>query len=333
MTASVSVVVTCYNLERYIAEAIQSVLTQEGVADVEIVVVDDCSTDGSAQIIQSFPVSYIRTATNSGVLLAMLQGIEQAKGDIICFLDGDDLWKPAKLAEVVQAFARDERCALVTHDLEFIDADGRTLERTSRPRQILSSLDVALQPEKVTEGILWLSDYVWLGSALAVRRSVGQVTEFADWAQSLPDPRNTYQDWPLAFWIASLPDVTMGYLPRKLFRYRLHQANYSGDARTPGRAVRNLTRTRNTIDAMLRIAHQRELDKGIRTLIANRKESVEYQILLYQGRRWEALARFPRVAADFRTQGQLAKEALRLVGVLALGPDRFAKWAGQRSVA
>jgi len=327
MTAAISVVVTCYNLERYIREAINSVLQQEGVSEVEVIVVDDCSTDGSANIIQALPVQCIRTPTNSGVLLAMLQGIEAATGDIICFLDGDDVWEKEKLASVLEAFQRDDRCTLVTHDLTFIDGEGHTIARQSRPSRVLNPIESAHRSAKVREGILALGDYVWLGSALAVRRSLGKVDEFVRWARSLPDPANSYQDWPLAFWVASLPDLSMTYVPEKLFRYRLHQANYSGDARTAARAVRNLTRTKNTLEAMSQIAADRGLSEYYCRRIDARAASNEYLIDLYRGKRLSAFPGFVRSIPTFFRQGILLKEAVRLASIQLVGPDIFARRA------
>ena len=100
------------------------------------------------------------------------------------------------------------------------------------------------------DGILLHSDYVWLGSAYAVHRRLGDVPGFCAFAKSLPEPFNTYQDWPLAFWVACQQEVGLGYVPRKLFRYRLHGANHSGDATSVTKAIRNVRRTRNTMGAL-----------------------------------------------------------------------------------
>ena len=71
------------------------------------------------------------------------------------------------------------------------------------------------------DGIPLHSDYVWLGSAYAVHRTLGNLKGFLHVRKRLPDSFNTYQDWPLAFWVACQPGVTWGYVPHKLFRYRL----------------------------------------------------------------------------------------------------------------
>jgi glycosyltransferase involved in cell wall biosynthesis len=330
MTDSVCVIVTCFNLERYIAAAIQSVVDQDYAGPVEIVVVDDCSTDGSADIIRAFPqVRYLRTETNGGVLLASLRGIEESRGDPVFFLDGDDLWERGKLAHCVAAFERDPECLLVTHDLAFADAEGRALDRPTRPEAVLGPLDDEARGEKIIRGLTRQDDYIWLGSAWGVRRSLGRLDAFADWARRLPDPANTYQDWPLAMWIASLPGARAAYVPRKLFRYRLHQANYSGDASSAAKAVRNLERARNTLAAMHDLAVERGLPPDVVTTLERRVRAYTYLACLYRGERLRALSLFPSAIADFRRSRSLGKELVRLGAIQIMGPNRVARLSGK----
>ena len=331
MPPTISVVITCYNLERFIAAAIESVLGQDLEGPFEIIIVDDCSTDASAAIIKSYPrLRYIKTESNSGVLLAMLDGIAATSGDLIFFLDGDDVWEPEKLAACVDAFEANAACALVTHDLTFVDGLGQPLQRPSRPREALAPLGAEQRSAKVRQGILLHGDYVWLGSALGIRRSLARTDKFVAWARSLPDPANTYQDWPLAFWIAAFPDNECVYVPQKLFRYRLHGANYSGDARDTTRALRNLKRTRNTLEAMLDIAQTRDLPKMVGTGLMRRIHSYIYLIDLYSGYRFRALAGFFGALPDFIRRGEGVKELIRLVAVLLMGPERFVRLSSRR---
>jgi glycosyltransferase involved in cell wall biosynthesis len=83
----ISVIITCYNLEKYIADAIDSVVTQDVASDkYEVIVVDDCSTDRSAEIIHSYEnVHYCRTKNNCGVLLATILGLESSSGELVFF--------------------------------------------------------------------------------------------------------------------------------------------------------------------------------------------------------------------------------------------------------
>lgn len=95
--ADISVVIPCFNAERYIEASVRSVLAQRG-AGVEVIVVDDGSRDRSADIVaERFPEVTLLRQANRGVAAARNAGIAQARGEWVAFLDADDLWLPGKL--------------------------------------------------------------------------------------------------------------------------------------------------------------------------------------------------------------------------------------------
>jgi glycosyltransferase involved in cell wall biosynthesis len=99
----ISVLIPCWNAEAYVGDAIRSVIEQDVEPD-EIIVVDDGSNDRSAAIAEAFgpAVSLLRQA-NRGVGAALNLAIANATGDVIAFLDADDLWLPGKLAVQIAA--------------------------------------------------------------------------------------------------------------------------------------------------------------------------------------------------------------------------------------
>lgn len=97
MLPKISVVIPCYNATLYIAATIQSALAQDW-PDLELVVVDDGSSDGSAELVQRmFPAVTLIRQSNQGVAAARNNGITHAQGEWIAFLDADDIWLPGKL--------------------------------------------------------------------------------------------------------------------------------------------------------------------------------------------------------------------------------------------
>src|SRR5580704_10746400 len=103
-TPAVTVLIDTYNHERFIEEAIVSVLEQDFPAsEMEILVVDDGSTDRTPEIVQKFSsrVHSLRK-DNGGQASAFNFGIPHAEGEIVAFLDGDDWWAPNKLSRVAQ---------------------------------------------------------------------------------------------------------------------------------------------------------------------------------------------------------------------------------------
>ncbi len=330
MNETVSVVVTCHNLERYIGAAIDSVLGQSYQGLVEILVVDDASTDASAAVIQSHDqVRYLPTPNNVGVLMATVFGLRAASGDLVFFLDGDDLWHPDKLRLAVARFDADRDLGLLTHDLEYIDGDGHVLARASRPGDAMRDAS-ANDDTMIRDGILLHSDFVWLGSAYAIRRSKIDAVGFCAWAERLPDPFNTYQDWPLAYWAASREGTKMGYVPAKLFQYRVHAANYSGNASDADKALRNVRRTSNTMLAIERIATASRVSAP--AMRATRRKRRYYGCLLdlYEGRRLAALRGFfMSLPYLFSSVENPVKELARFAGVQVLGLRRFVSLANR----
>ena len=123
-----------YNRERFIAEAIDSVLQQDfPPSEMEILVVDDGSTDGTAEVVRRFGerVRYI-PKTNAGQASALNLGFEESRGEIIALLDGDDLWLPRKLRRMAQEFAKHPEVGLVYHPCNYFSAnEGTWSEETS----------------------------------------------------------------------------------------------------------------------------------------------------------------------------------------------------------
>ena len=102
----VSVVVPTYNCAPYIRETIESMLAQQDVPELEVLVVNDGSTDATAEIARSMGcVVRVIDQPNSGVSAARNHGIREARGSFIALADHDDYWFPNKLAHQLQAFA------------------------------------------------------------------------------------------------------------------------------------------------------------------------------------------------------------------------------------
>ena len=106
MLVLVSIITPCYNAEKYLSQTVESVLSQTW-QDWELLIIDDCSSDNSMNIIRDYSrrdarVRYFKTEEPSGSpTLPRNIGIENARGRYIAFLDSDDLWLPTKLEEQV----------------------------------------------------------------------------------------------------------------------------------------------------------------------------------------------------------------------------------------
>lgn len=134
--ALVTAVIPAYNgVSRYLADAIESVLAQTH-RDLELIVVDDASTDDTEQLVRRYPqVRYIRQPINRGQAAARNTGARAAKGEFLAFLDQDDLWKPGILEATVHVFEHHPDAAVVHCDGYQIDETGAILEYDAAMKQ------------------------------------------------------------------------------------------------------------------------------------------------------------------------------------------------------
>jgi glycosyltransferase involved in cell wall biosynthesis len=173
----ISVLIDTYNHERFIEQAIASVLEQD-VADAEreIIVVDDGSTDRTPEILRKFgPQLRVFRKPNGGQAAAFNVGIPECRGEIVAFLDGDDWWAAGKLAAVADALAGDAAVGLVGHGITEVYSDGRERIELLRevPRFRLTSKEGA-QVFRLRKSFLGTSRMTYRSDVL---RTVGKVPE------------------------------------------------------------------------------------------------------------------------------------------------------------
>jgi len=172
---AVSVVMPLYNKVGYVGAAIRSVLDQT-FTDLELVVVDDGSTDGSAEVVQGLADRRIRLLRqeNAGAPAARNAGIAAARGRWVAFLDADDTWRPEKLAR---------QLAVLEREPDLVWAAGAYVR--TRPGPITIEQNVPDQgwlraPEVLEDGLLALTDAwcLWTGTVMVRRDILSQLGGF-----------------------------------------------------------------------------------------------------------------------------------------------------------
>ena len=132
----VSILINNYNYGRFLGDAIDSALNQT-YPNREVVVVDDGSTDNSREIISSYQDKVIPVLKkNGGQASAFNAGFEASKGDIICFLDSDDIFLPEKVTEVVEVFRQHQDIGWCFNRVRLVDTN--TCELLGLSRESLS---------------------------------------------------------------------------------------------------------------------------------------------------------------------------------------------------
>lgn len=181
---TVSVVIPCFNAEPFIGEALESVAAQTR-RPLEVLVVDDASTDGSAEVVRAFDgIRLLENPVNVGNAFARNRALLEARGDVVAFLDADDVWLPHHLETVVSMLEAHPEAAVAFSAVEHFgsrsgvwlvdlpedrpfDAFLPCLEATCVPqmsavarRDVLAAVGNYRQPEPICQ---YASDYdLWL---------------------------------------------------------------------------------------------------------------------------------------------------------------------------
>ncbi|MGQ9832428.1 MAG: glycosyltransferase family 2 protein [Candidatus Villigracilaceae bacterium] len=131
----VSVVTPSFNQAAYLEQTLRSVLEQD-YADIEYIVIDGSSTDGSVELIKKYAsrLSYWVSEKDSGQAEAINKGMQRAHGEIVAWLNSDDYYLPGAVSAAVKAFEQDREALLVYSNILAVDADGQIINHlTYRP--------------------------------------------------------------------------------------------------------------------------------------------------------------------------------------------------------
>jgi len=209
----VSVVMPAYNTERFIGEAIRSVVRQT-YTDWELLVIDDGSTDDTPRVVADMMESRIRYihTENMGAGSARNLGIEKARGDFVAFLDSDDVWFPHKLAVQVDVLRRDPETGLTYSNLWYVNERGK---RIGMPRFALERLPDGWCLDK----LLVRNGVIGGGSTVMVRRLLLHRVGPFDTSLLMG------QDWDL--WLRLATCSKFRYTPQALMAYRQRRGSIS----------------------------------------------------------------------------------------------------------
>jgi GT2 family glycosyltransferase len=229
----VTFVVTTYNYARYVATAIDSVLSQTHPA-VDVVVVDDASTDDTAAVLARYDgdarVRVIRHARNAGAVRSWNAGLEAASGAYVALLDADDYAVSSDaVARQVRLLGDHREVGFVYAGRRIVDEDGAAVH-TSLPYM---EDYVGNGIEEIRERLIWENQVEHSGTM--IRRSCLDEVGLHDLA--IPHAA----DWDL--WLRLAVRYDVGYIAAPLYAYRTHASNMSHARIGPAQAIRELTRT------------------------------------------------------------------------------------------
>jgi glycosyltransferase involved in cell wall biosynthesis len=244
----VSVVIPTYNRAKTIVKSINSILSQS-YSNIEIIVVDDCSSDNTHQVIldnfsKIHNLTYVKHEINKGGNAARNTGIDVARGKLIAFLDSDDEWINTKIEKQVDRIIKNENCGLVYTACENVD--------------LISSHIVSYSYEEPSNNPFYkllCQNFIGTTSSILCRKrcllAVGKFDE------SLP----SCQDWEL--YIRMAQRYSIEYINEALLKYYVHSDSITGNCR-------------NAIKG-----HEIITEKVLKILDTNKLDSLERRVLYF----------------------------------------------------
>ncbi len=207
----VSVIIPAYNGDRYIGEAIDSILAQT-YRDYEIIVADDGSTDNTRQVVKQYgnQIQYL-SQINQGVAASRNLGLKASQGEYIAFLDQDDIFLPHKLASQVALLKQNPSLGMVNSGWQIVNEQGE-VQAAVKPWQQIPNLNLA-------DLIIWKP--VFLGAMLFR----------AAWLKRSPGFDTTLEQTPdvdLVLRLAAM-GCTAAWVEQTTVKYRQHESNASNN--------------------------------------------------------------------------------------------------------
>ena len=138
MNELVSIIMPSYNTAKFISKTIESVLEQT-YKNWELLIVDDCSTDNTDEIVSKYDddrIIYLKNKKNSGAAVSRNKALKNAKGKWIAFLDSDDLWYPTKLEEQIKYMKKNKYSFSYTSYEEIDENDVTNGVKVTGPKKI-----------------------------------------------------------------------------------------------------------------------------------------------------------------------------------------------------
>lgn len=248
--ARVSVIIPVFNAAKTVGMAIESILAQE-LDDVEIIVVDDGSTDDSEKVLAAYEGRLkLLQQKNRGPSAARNLALSVSSADYLGFLDADDWWSPGMLARMIPVLEGDPECVMAYCDLEIVDSTGRPLEtslvgRSSKNAPTLNDMLNTIWPI--------------MPSGVVMKRRALEA------AGGWPEELTAFED--VYLWLLMREVGYFVYVPERLATWRFalfpDPLKRSGGQEHAGRIFRRMVRERYGIDPAKHVAARHRAPRSI----------------------------------------------------------------------
>lgn len=212
----ISIITASYNYENFIKETIQSILNQT-YQDWELIVIDDCSTDNSVEVIKSFKDDRIKLIVNEknlGLAATVRRGIENATGEWIAFLESDDIWEKDCLEKRVEVAKKYPDIGLIFNSVEMF-GEQKKLDRLKKVIEAnVKRLKKNTFPTNIFKQIIYFNVVLTFSAAMINSKVLLETNTTVD----------KELDWWMFIHLARNYDVY--YIPEPLTKWRMHSDSY-----------------------------------------------------------------------------------------------------------
>lgn len=214
----ISVILTSYNYQDYIADSIKSVLSQT-YNDYEFIIIDDCSNDDSVNIIKQFDdkrIKFIINEKNLGLSKTLQKGIDVAKGDWIAFLESDDIWDKNYLEEKIKIAELYPDIGMIFNDVDMFGDEKQIKFLNSAFKYNLNKIKNYNYPKNLFFDICKFNSILTFSSAFVKKENLVNY--------DLNPPVDKVVDWWLFIHLSR--NCKFYYIPEKLTKWRIHKNSY-----------------------------------------------------------------------------------------------------------
>ena len=211
----ISVIVTSYNYSNFIEQTINSILAQT-YTDFELIIVDDCSTDNSVEIIKNFKddrIKLIENEQNLGLAKSIAKALKIATGKWIAFCESDDFLEKDCLEKRIQIAEKYPNLGVIFNDIEPFSTTNKIPETIKQNSENLKKIKF---PTNVFDKIVFYNIVQTFSAAMIKRTDIAKL--------NLTPPDDRFFDWWLFIQLAS--DTDFYYMSEKLTYWRLHENSY-----------------------------------------------------------------------------------------------------------
>lgn len=322
-----TIIITCYNRQKYIKDAVLSAVHQYTTNPIEVIIVDDASDDNSREIIKELANHYpeirpLYHTRNKGLLEATLTGLRNSSGQFVFLLDSDDILAKTSVDTCFRIFAANKDIAMVVHNCADIH-DQQTFPVKERipPTSVNARYG---NSERFFEPT---SEYVRAATYSAFDRNKTRLDDFVRETERFireSGRARANQVTPMIAWVQAVNPHGIYWHPEVLYYRRIHSEN-SGSARDLAKMIFNCERAENSLEIALHLSND-QLPALQKELLETKLSATRLRKYALEAKTSVALSELLKLTAYGKlTPKRMLKLWIKTALLLTLGPEKYTR--------